>query len=160
MFHAFRFSTDTSYAFLISDVCCMPHSYHPPLFDYYSNNWQTVQLIKLLIIKFPTASIYFSLLGPNILLAPCSQTPSTYVLLLMQEAKFYAYTKQEVKTINLCYLNHVLEERQKLLNWIRAVIHCIQSASNVENSHIISNRIPQKVHNEKYRGRFRDVIQQ
>jgi len=69
-------------------------------------------------MKFPTASSYFSLLGPNIPLTPCSQTPSTYVLLLTQEAKFYAYTKQDVKTINLCYLNHVLEktERQKLLN--------------------------------------------
>lgn len=100
-------------------------------------------------MKFPTASIYFSLLGQNILLAPCSYTPSIYVLLLMWEANFYAYTKQEVKTINLCYLNHVSEERQKLLNWIRAVIHCIQFASNVENSHIISNRIPRKEHNEK-----------
>jgi hypothetical protein len=67
-------------------------------------------------MKFPTASIYFSLLGQNILLAPCSHSPSTYVLLLMQEAKFYAYTQQEVEIINLCYLNHVLEERRKLLN--------------------------------------------
>jgi len=117
MFHAFRFSTDTSYAFLISDMCYMPHSYHPPLFDYSSNHWQTVQIVKLLIMKFPTASSYFSLLGPNILPTPFSQTPSIYVL-LTQGAKFSAYTKQVVKTINLCYLNHALEEteRQKLLN--------------------------------------------
>lgn len=161
MFHAYRFSTDTSYAFLIFDVCYMPHSYHPPLFDYSSNNWQTVQIIKLLIMKFPTASSYFSLLGSNILLTPCSQTSSTYVLLLIREAKFCTYTKQEVKTINLCYLNHVLEdwERQKLLNWIRAVIHCIQSAGNIVNSQEISNRIPWKVHNEKCTGIFIDIQQ-
>lgn len=69
-------------------------------------------------MKFPTASSYFSLLGPNILLTPCSQTPSTYVVLLMREAMFYTYTKQEEKTTNLCYLNGMLEERerQKLLN--------------------------------------------
>jgi len=74
-------------------------------------------------MKFPTASSYFSLLGPNILLTPCSQTPSTYVLLLMQEAKFYAYTKQEVKTTNLCFLNHVLEEteRQKSIHSLHSI---------------------------------------
>ena len=68
MFHPFRFSMHTSYIFLISDVCNMPHSYHPPLSDNSSNNWQTVRITMLLIMQFPTASSYFSLLGPNILL--------------------------------------------------------------------------------------------
>ena len=38
-----------------------------------------------------------SLLGPNILLTPYSQTPSAYVLPSMSATKFYTHTKQQTK---------------------------------------------------------------
>jgi hypothetical protein len=43
------------------------------------------------------SSITSSRLGPNILSALCSQTPSVCVLPLVWETKFHTHTKQQVK---------------------------------------------------------------
>jgi hypothetical protein len=39
-------------------------------------------------------SVTSSLLGPNILSAPCSQTPSVYALPFMLQSKLHTHTKQ------------------------------------------------------------------
>jgi hypothetical protein len=49
--------------------CYIPCPSHPPWPDHSSYTWQTVQVMKLLIMLFSPTSLYFFPLGPNILLS-------------------------------------------------------------------------------------------
>jgi hypothetical protein len=53
--------------------------------------------MKLLIMECSPSSCHFLLYVQIFSSAPCSQTPSIYVLPLMWETKFYTNTKQQVK---------------------------------------------------------------
>lgn len=59
----------------------MPHPSHPSWFDHPNNNWQGVQIKKLLITQFSPASPFGTKIS-----TPCSKTSSTYVLPLMWQS--------------------------------------------------------------------------
>jgi hypothetical protein len=91
------FATKILYTFIICTVCAACH-----------NHLILLNLIALIIfgkacklwsslcslLQPPSTS---SLLGPNILLTPCSQTPSICVLSSVRETKFHTHTKQQVQ---------------------------------------------------------------
>jgi hypothetical protein len=75
-------------------TCYMLCPSHPPWLHDSNYIWQGVQVMKLLTVQFSSASYYFIPLGSKILSsAPCSQTPTVYVILLMSETKFHTRTK-------------------------------------------------------------------
>jgi hypothetical protein len=77
---------------------CTPLRYvpcpsHPAWLDHSNYMWRTVQVMKLLIMQFPPTSLHPSCVQ-IFSSAPCSQTPSDYVLLLISETKFHMYAKK------------------------------------------------------------------
>jgi len=79
----------------VSHVCHPPYL---PLLDHHNNIlWSIKIMMLLLIMQSSPASTTSPLLGPELSSAPCSHTPSIYVLPLMWKTKFYTHTKQEVK---------------------------------------------------------------
>jgi hypothetical protein len=59
------FTARILYAF-VSHACYMFHPSHPPWLDHSDNIWQSVQVMKLLIMQSSPAFCISSLLGPNI----------------------------------------------------------------------------------------------
>jgi hypothetical protein len=59
-----------------------------------------------------------SLLGPNISTAPCSVTPSAYVLPSVWATKFHICTKQQAKlTLIFKFLDSKLEDKRFCTEW-------------------------------------------
>jgi hypothetical protein len=75
-------------SFQLSHACCMPRPSHPPWFHHLNNICWSVQVMKLLIMQSSPAPCHFSPLVQTFSSAPCSQTPSVYVLPLVWETNF------------------------------------------------------------------------
>jgi hypothetical protein len=125
---------------LLSHACYIDWTSHCPWFYHSNNSWWGVKFMKLLLMQFPQHPVNSSLLGRNILLGhPHSQTPSTYILPLMWETKFHAYTKNYRKNYSFVYFNiYIFYSRQKtmILNWM--VQRISSSCANVSHWRCVS----------------------
>jgi hypothetical protein len=83
---------------LLPHACHMPWPSHLPRLDHSNYTWRRVRVMKLLIMQF-----FFNLLSLHPFLiqifssAPCSQTPTDYVLPLMSKTKFHTHIKPKTK---------------------------------------------------------------
>jgi hypothetical protein len=69
-----------------SQSCYMPHPSIHPLLDYSNYTWRRVQIMKLLVMQFSPPSRHLITVSVQISSsAPCSQTRSVYVPLLMSD---------------------------------------------------------------------------
>jgi hypothetical protein len=59
--------------------CYMLRPSHPPSPAHSNYIWRRVQITKLVIMQFLHPPVTSSVLGPNILLSTCFQTPSVYL---------------------------------------------------------------------------------
>jgi len=76
----FRFSDHFVFISHLSHTCCMLRPSHPPLFDHPNNICEAYKLRNFSLCNLLQPPSTFSLLGPIFSSAPCSQTPSNYVL--------------------------------------------------------------------------------
>jgi len=60
--------------------------------------------MKLLIMQFSQFSCYFS--------APCSQTPSIYILPLVRETMFFTHIKQWIKSSRVLIFIYLCRRRE------------------------------------------------
>jgi len=89
------FQTKILYAFLVSSMHVTCFAYYRLWFDHPNNIWWSVQVMKLLIMQF--SSSLLSLPPSQVQIfssAPCSQTPSVYVLPVVWDTKLHSHTKQ------------------------------------------------------------------
>jgi hypothetical protein len=81
----FRFSNQNIVCIShVSHACFMLRPYHPPWLDNFNDNWWSVKVMKLLIMQSSPDSRHFPLRSKHFSWAPCSQTPSIYVLPLVR----------------------------------------------------------------------------